>query len=111
MTARKKATRKNALPASLPFFGGSYRVVEVAKLMDMKENYGECDFRNRTIRIDSSMAYDTKLVTLEHEKVHAIIDDAEIKLPRKLEEQVCEAIARHRVFEMQQAPSSTGSNV
>lgn len=101
MTVRK-AKGKSILPASVHLFGGMYRVVEVVGLMDKKESCGECDYRIRTIRIDSSMNDHTKLVTLEHEKVHAILFDAEIKLPKKLEEKICEAIARHRVYEMQQ---------
>ena len=99
----KATKRKSVLPKSVPFFGGSYRVMEVEKLMDKEESVGACEFRNRTIRIDSSLTDDTKLITLEHEKVHAILFDAEIKIPKKLEEAICEAIARHRVFEMNQS--------
>ena len=98
----KKPTRKSVLPASVPFFGGLYRVAEIDGLISKEKKCGECHYVTRTLRIDAGMPDDQKLITLEHEKVHAILDDAEIKVPKKLEERICEAIARHRVFEMNQ---------
>lgn len=101
--------RKSVLPKSVPFPAGAYAVVEDPGRAVTKKEYGFWDYDSRTFIIDTAVAPDVQRVTLEHEKVHAILDDAGVKLPHKLEEAVCEAIAKYRVFEMQQAIGSTVS--
>lgn len=115
MTVKKpKGVIKSVMPKSVPFPAGAYTVVEAPGLAVSKKEYGNWDYDSRTFTIDTAVAPDVQRVTLEHEKVHAILGDANLRLPYKMEEAVCEAIAKYRVFEMQQPcgfpVSLSGSN-
>jgi hypothetical protein len=97
-TIRATAKRSRVLPASIPAPQGPYAVVEVPGMLATSGEYGRWDYDSRTIMIDADVADDIKRITLEHEIVHVILYEAEIALPEKKEEKVCEAIAAYRVY-------------
>lgn len=107
MTARKRATRAlPPLPKEMALPAGPYRVIRAVPVCDKEKRdeyvFGECDVEARTITIRPGLSRTVAHMTLQHELVHAILFDAGVKLSGVKEECVCDAIAAHRVFEMNQ---------
>ena len=61
---------------------------------------GSNDWVNRRIVLDNSLGPTATWLTLEHEKVHAVLADAGIILPKRYAEDVCNAIAAANVAAM-----------
>jgi hypothetical protein len=68
--------------------------------IDGKRVAGANDWGKRRIVLDNSMGPTATWLTLEHEKVHAILADAGIILPKRHAEDVCNAIAAAKIAEM-----------
>lgn len=69
-------------------------------LFDRESSFGKFNWIKREIELEASMEPTPMWLTLEHERVHAILMDAGIDLDHALEERVCDAIALARVVEM-----------
>ena len=80
---------------------GPIKVVSMKEpRLEGKRIAGASDWGQRRIVLDNGLGRTASWLTLEHEKVHAILADAGIILPKKHVEDVCNAIAAARVAEM-----------
>lgn len=86
--------RKTGFPKSIDVKRGvSYRI-EFVDAFDDPEQVGVCMFRDKLILIKAGMSRKSKLETLIHEVIHAIIWENGIRLGEKLEESVITMMER-----------------
>lgn len=88
------------IPEEILVPAGSIPVAMNDGLFDREGSFGKFNWMTRQIELDSGMDRTPMWLTLEHERVHAILMDAGIELEHTLEERVCDAIALARVVEM-----------
>ena len=89
------------IPRSITLPCGAVRVVRMKNPAIAGKRIAGCnDWGKRRIVLDNGLGSTASWLTLEHEKVHAILADAGIILPKKHVEDVCNAIAAAKVAEM-----------
>jgi hypothetical protein len=92
------------IPKFLKLATGRIKVNIVKGLSEDKLAEGIYNFAKRTIGVDSEIAEGSLVrawLTIEHERIHAVLNDAGVNLPsEEIEEAVCNAIAADRVYQM-----------
>lgn len=96
----KKLRKLPEIPKEIVTPAGPIPVSMNEGLFDREASFGKFNWLRREIELDSSMDRTPMWLTLEHERVHAILMDAGIELEHSLEERVCDAIALARVVEL-----------
>jgi hypothetical protein len=102
MTARVKAMKPlGAIPKAMPLPADPVHVVRQDGLQ-AKGCAGLFRWSDRTIVIDAGLKLTAAHLTLEHEWVHAVLADAGVTVPNKLEEEICNALAAAIVYRKRQ---------
>ena len=89
------------IPEEIQVPAGPIPVTRTVGLWDADRSMGKFNWFERTIELESELGVHAAWLTLEHERVHAIISDSGIDVgSEELEEQICNAVALARVAEM-----------
>ncbi len=88
------------IPRSISLAAGRIPVRRLKNMLDKEECVGRFHWDKRIMYLDAGLDVHAAWLTLEHERVHAILMDAGIMMDGDLEERVCDAIAAARVNAM-----------
>jgi Zn-dependent peptidase ImmA (M78 family) len=88
------------IPKSIYLPTGRIKVLRKKGLMENEKAFGLFHWHKREIWIDAELEPHAAWMTLEHEKVHAILMDAGLQLDDYTEERLCDTFASARVAEM-----------
>lgn len=91
------------IPRFIHLPAGKIPVKRVKGLHKKEKCMGKFDFFARTISLEATLGLVAAHLTLEHERVHAILMDAGVNelLSDEIEERICDCLAQDAVARMQ----------